>query len=371
MDNGDIARPATEDAVNSRPAEEAVVDWSRTLARHEVSEFVRVQCARHFDDHPLSGCVVDLLLDFARRGKYSRSVFGYLGWLCGCEEDPAALRAAASLELLHVFALLQDDVMDGSKTRRGKPTAHLRLAARHRELGLPGSSVRFGESAAVLLSDLCLVWAEQMLRESGLGGTRLERALPRYDDLRSELAVGQFGDLLNDIRADPDFAAVLDLARRKSGNYTVRRPLELGAALAGCDAQTMAALGRYGTLIGEAFQLRDDLLGVFGEPAVTGKPADDDLRERKATSVVVLAEELANATQRPRLAESAAGAESSPAAIEQWRQLISATGAPGRIEELISSRVHAADRVIAAARIPTRPKQLLTDLARKCAERDA
>jgi geranylgeranyl diphosphate synthase type I len=109
-------------------------------------------------------------------------------------------------------------------------------------------------------------------------------------------------------------------------------------------------------LIGEAFQLRDDLLGVFGEPAVTGKPADDDLRERKATSVVVLAEELANATQRPRLTELAAGAESSPAAIEQWRQLISATGAPGRIEELISSRVHAADRVIAAARIPTRPK---------------
>jgi geranylgeranyl diphosphate synthase type I len=207
-----------------------------------------------------------------------------------------------------------------------------------------------------LLSDLCLVWAEQMLRESGLGGTRLERALPRYDDLRSELAVGQFGDLLSDIRSHPDFAAVLDLARRKSGNYTVRRPLELGGTLAGCDAQAMAALGQYGTLIGEAFQLSDDLLGVFGEPAVTGKPAGDDLRERKATSVVVLAEELADAKQRPRLAELAAGEEPSPAAIEEWRQLISATGAPRRIEELISNRVHAADRVIVAARIPARPR---------------
>src|SRR3979411_2033326 len=102
MDDGDIASLAPCNAVNSRLAECAVVDWSRTLARHEVSEFVRVQCARYFDDNPLSGCVVDLLLDFASRGKYLRSVFGYLGWLCGCEEDPAALRAVASFELLHV-----------------------------------------------------------------------------------------------------------------------------------------------------------------------------------------------------------------------------------------------------------------------------
>lgn len=167
---------------------------------------------------------IDVLSDFVSDGKCLRSTFAYLGWLAGAAPDDAAPRAAASFDLLRVFALLQDDVMDDSPLRRGRPAAHVRFAQCHRENGLNGSAERFGASAAVLLGDLCLVWAGQMMRESGSGDRALARAWPRYDAMRPKLAVGQFADLVNDAGERPTMEDVLDVARRKSGNYTVRRP---------------------------------------------------------------------------------------------------------------------------------------------------
>ena len=200
----------------------------------EVADFVSARCADELGD-----CGVDvageILLEFVEGGKCLRSTFMYLGWLCGAPPSDAALSATASLELLHTFALLQDDVMDDSPSRRGRPAAHIQFADWHRERGLSGPSRRFGESAAVLLGDLCLIWAEQMLRDSGLKRHQLQRAWPRYDAMRTELAVGQFADLTMDLRNLPTMDAVLGVARMKSGNYTVRRPLEIGAAMAGCD----------------------------------------------------------------------------------------------------------------------------------------
>ena len=146
------------------------------------------------------------------------------------------------------------------------PSAHVSFARWHRERGLSGSPERFGESAAVLLADLCLVWAEQMLRDSFIDPMALSQAWPKYDAMRTELAVGQFGDLVNDAGGFPTWDQVLAISRRKSGNYTVRRPLEIGATLAGCSQHVLTLLGGYGEAIGEAFQLRDDLLGRFGAP---------------------------------------------------------------------------------------------------------
>src|SRR6478735_12094510 len=204
----------------------------------EIGEFVTDRCV-----HDLRGAgvdvVADVLVGFVGSGKCLRSTFMFLGWLCAAEPSRAALRAAASLELLHAFALLQDDVMDGSPIRRGQASAHVQFAAWHRDRGLSGSPERFGESAAVLLGDLCLVWAEQMLRHSGVGAEALSRAWPHYDAMRTELAVGQFADLVNHSGAFPTLAQVLDVSRRKSGNYTVRRPLEIGAVLAGCNSGTV------------------------------------------------------------------------------------------------------------------------------------
>ncbi len=325
-------------------------EWLGQLQRRTadvLAGFVRDRCAEYVHGVPGAAFLTDLLTGFVTRGKFVRSTFTYLGWLSDAApamaaQSDAAIRAAASTELVHAFALLQDDVMDRSALRRGQPAAHLRLAGWHRAQGLDGSAEHFGESAAVLLADLCLVWAEQLFRDSGLPMAVLARGWPRYDTLRGELAVGQFADLVNDARSDPTLDEVLDVTRRKSGNYTVRRPLELGAALAGAGQPVLAMLGRYGELVGEAFQLRDDVLGVFGEPGVTGKPSGGDLLERKATSLVVLAAEMASPVQDAELSRLAQREDLDAGDIDRWRQLIIDTGATIRIEQMISDRVTAA-----------------------------
>ena len=162
---------------------------------------------------------------------------------------------------------------------------------------------------------------------------------------------------------------MLDVARLKSGNYTVRRPLEIGAAMAGCDESVLDALGDYGCAIGEAFQLRDDILGIFGSPAATGKPNSGDLIERKATSVVVAAHQLADASTRRQLHELMASAWLDDAALEHWRTLIVATGAVQWIEELIAERVARAQKALARSMFEHPLAPALVDMARLCTQR--
>lgn len=342
----------------------------RAAVLSHVGEVVAARCA-----DGLGACGVDvacdILTEFVKGGKCLRSTFMYLGWLCGAPPSDAALSATASLELLHAFALLQDDVMDDSASRRGRPAAHVQFAAWHSRRGLSGSSRRFGESAAILLGDLCLIWAEQMLRDSGLRPHHLARAWPRYDAMRTELAVGQFADLAIDVRDLPTLQAVLEVARLKSGNYTVRRPLELGAAMAGCDERVLAALGDYGCAIGEAFQLRDDILGIFGSPAATGKPNSGDLIERKATSVVVAAYQLADASTRRQFRELMTSDRLDDSALDYWRNLIFATGAVRRIEELIDDRVETARKALNRSTLDSRLTAALVEMAGLCTRRAA
>lgn len=364
--------PATQElpVAAARPTTNDFDAWRSRLRRAvlaEVTEFAARRAAE------LDGTGVDaagrVLVEFVSDGKCLRSTFMYLGWLCGAAPSRAALRAAASLELLHAFALLQDDVMDDSAERRGRPSAHLQFAQWHRRRGLSGSARRFGESSAILLGDLCLVWASQMLRESGIEPRRLLEVWPRYDAMRTELAIGQFADLASDIRNLPSLEAVLDVARRKSGNYTVRRPLEIGAAMAGCDERTLAQLGRYGAAVGEAFQLRDDVLGVFGSPSTTGKPNGGDLLERKATSVVVTAHRLADATTRQELTELMNRDRLDDTAVDRCKSLIAATGAVRLIEEMITDRVASARAQVGDMAIDDALRGALDDMAAACTER--
>jgi geranylgeranyl diphosphate synthase type I len=354
------------------PAPAAIAGWQegvRQRARAALDDFTRARCDDYVRGVPGADLVTELLTSSVAGGKYVRSTFAYLGWLCGADESEAALRAAASTELLHAFALIQDDVMDRSMTRRGRTAAHLRLAGWYGAQNLAGDPGRFGDSAAVLLGDLLLVWAEQMLRESGLPDRALSRGWPVYDRMRGELAVGQFADLVYDARHLPPMEAVLDMSRRKSGNYTVRRPLELGAALAGCAQPAQAALGRYGGLVGEAFQLRDDLLGVFGQPSVTGKPNAGDLREHKATSVIALAAELAAPGPGAELRRLHARDHLGEADLARMRELITGTGAVRRIERMIDSRVDAACAGLDGAGIDRTAAAVLRDLAIRATDR--
>ncbi|QLL09039.1 polyprenyl synthetase family protein [Mycobacterium vicinigordonae] len=355
------------------PIPEQFDSWRLSLrgaVLDEVAQFVSARCADE-----MGGCGVDVagdvLLEFVRGGKCLRSTFMYLGWLAGARPNGAALSATASLELLHAFALLQDDVMDDSPSRRGQPAAHVQLAEWHRKQGMSGSARRFGESAATLLGDLCLIWAEQMLRNSGLERHHLQRAWPRYDAMRTELAVGQFADLTMDLRNLPTMQSVLGVARMKSGNYTVRRPLEIGAAMAGCDERALSRLGEYGTAVGEAFQLRDDILGVFGSPETTGKPNGGDLLERKATSVVVAAYEMANRATRQDFGELIDADDLDDAALDRWRSLILGTGAVQWIEELIDNRVEIAHKALDSSGVDTLIRSALTDMAGVCTRRAA
>jgi geranylgeranyl diphosphate synthase type I len=336
----------------------------RNRALVHVAEFVETRCLPELD-HAGVDIAADVLVQFVDGGKCLRSTFMYLGWLCGADHSDVALRAAAGLELLHAFALLQDDVMDDSPLRRGRPAAHLQLAQWHRDHGLAGSPERFGAAQAILLSDLCLVWADQMMRESGVGHEALFRAWPHYDAMRVELAVGQCADVANDAGAFPDLDTVLDVARRKSGNYTVRRPLEIGAAMAGCE-HLIDTLGAYGRAVGEAFQMRDDMLGVFGSPALTGKPAGGDLIERKATTVVVAAHRMADASVRHQLSELMSAESLDDADVARWRGLIVATGAPDWIEELITERVAIAVNHVSDDRIDEWAQSALADMAAAC-----
>ncbi len=223
----------------------------------------------------------------------------------------------------------------------------------------------------MLLGDLCLVWAEQMLRGSGLALDALDRAWPRYDTMRTELAVGQLGDIVNDAASLPSLVEVLDVARRKSGNYTVRWPLEIGAVLAGCDDDVLTLLSGYGEAVGEAFQMRDDLLGIYGSPRVTGKPAGADLLERKATTVVAAAYQLADNGLRRRLSELMGSDELDQSGVDQWRTLIAATGAVELIEQMIAERVAAALELLGSDRIDHSVRDALANMAVACSQRAA
>ena len=379
-----------------RPADFAV--WRDNVRRGSLAhlaDFVATRCLPQLERTGID-VAADVLTPFVDGGKCLRSTFMYLGWLCGADDaalcqtgaddaalcqtdaddaalcqtgaDDAALRASAALELLHAFALLQDDVMDDSGLRRGRPAAHLQFGQWHRDRGLSGSSSRFGASLAILLGDLCLVWAEQMMRESGVPHEALVRAWPHYDAMRVELAVGQFADVANDAGARPSLDAVLDVARRKSGNYTVRRPLEIGAVMAD-RADLIDVLSGYGTAVGEAFQLRDDILGVFGSPAVTGKPVGGDLTERKATSVIVAAHRMAEPDVRRQIAELMAADELDESDIDLWRTLIRGSGAVDWIEGLIAERLSVALDYLDDDRLGDWVQSALADMAVVCTER--
>ncbi|MDP9418075.1 MAG: polyprenyl synthetase family protein, partial [Actinomycetota bacterium] len=229
---------------------------------------------------PLLGAAHDLL----RGGKRLRAAFCYWGWRgVGGSDCDEVVRAAAALELFHAAALIHDDVMDDSDTRRGMPAAHRRFAALHRGHGWLGSPDEYGVAGAILLGDLCLCWSDEMLATSGVTPDRLGAGRRVFDVMRTQLMGGQYLDMLEQARADTSVERARTVVRFKTAKYTVEHPLLLGGELAGAAPELLAAYTAYGLPLGEAYQLRDDMLGVFGDPASTGKPAGDDLREGKRT----------------------------------------------------------------------------------------
>jgi geranylgeranyl diphosphate synthase type I len=315
-------------------------------------------------------------------GKRIRPTFAYWGWrgvVGGHEQLGPVLPALAALELLHTFALVHDDVMDASATRRGRPTAHRTLAAKHVAAGQAGDADRFGEAAAVLVGDLCLVWADQMLSHAAVPPSTLIEVRRCYDQMRIETVAGQYLDVLGETDArNWSVDRALRVARYKTASYTVQRPLLFGAALGKLrrDVPLTAAYSRYGLAVGEAFQLRDDLLGVFGDPDTTGKPAGDDLRSGKPTTLLMMARDLATPVQRAALdrvrptALGRAGPADRPS-VDGLAEVVAATGAVDRIERMISERVAEALAALDTAPMDQVARRALTDLAVTASHRRA
>lgn len=308
---------------------------------------------------------VEALAELLAGGKRLRPAFCYWGWRgAGGDDRPQILAAAAALELLHVSALIHDDVMDGSDTRRGQPSLHRRFAARHLAHHWRGSPESFGMGAAILMGDLLLSWTDRMFRASGLPAAALQQGQPVLDLMRTEVIAGQYLDLLGQATGAGTVESALRVAEYKSAKYTIERPLQLGAALAGFPAGPVpAAYSAYGLPLGIAFQLRDDILGVFGDPAQTGKPTSDDVREGKRTVLLAIARGRATSSQARTIEGRLGDPLLDEAGADEIRTVIIDTGALAECEAMIGQHVAKALSALTGSPITDEARAALAELA--------
>ncbi len=308
--------------------------------------------------------LADALTELLAGGKRLRPAFCYWGFRgAGGQDVDDIVVAAAALELFQACALIHDDVMDGSDTRRGLPAVHRRFASLHRGESWAGDPESFGVGAAILLGDLCLAWSDQMFSTSGLDASRLGAGHRVYDEMRTELMGGQYLDLLEQARGGGSVERALRVARYKSAKYTIEKPLHLGAVLADAGQDVLDGYSGYGLPLGEAFQLRDDVLGVFGDPSATGKPAGDDLREGKRTALVAMALETADGAQCAVVRRHLGDPHLSSDGVAQLRQVLEDTGALRRAEGLIDELLYDALVALRAAPVEAQARAVLEELA--------
>lgn len=322
---------------------------------------------------PVCDALDEFLLD---GGKRLRPLFAYAGLMAsGAKATPEIIRAISSLELLQACALIHDDLMDRSDTRRGKPAIHRHFENLHQSTAMNGLATQFGEAAAVLLGDLALVWSDQMLNTSGISTESLLAAHQIHDEMRVELMAGQYLDVREAGEKTYSVERSLRIARYKSGKYTIERPLHIGAVIGkpskGEHGDLLDALSRYGLPLGEAFQLRDDLLGIFGDPDVTGKPAGDDLREGKRTVLIAMTLEALQEADREELLAHLGQPNIELAKIEELRALIKSSGAVDKVESLIEKLTNDSLTAIEDPAIHPSSREFLTYIALSAVKRSA
>jgi len=273
-------------------------------------------------------------------GKRLRPVLCALGWQAATGTAPPkpVVRVAACLEMFHAFCLIHDDIIDNSATRRGRPTVHRTLATRHTAHRQGPLAERLGASCAILVGDLALTWADELLHTAGLSSSQLTAVLPVLDTMRTEVIYGQYLDVTATGEPSPDVDRAQTIIQYKTAKYTCERPLHIGALLGGAAPPLLRELSAYAMPLGEAFQLRDDLLGVFGDPQVTGKSRLEDLREGKHTMLLALALRDASPAHVSLLRRLLGNPHLSEAQAAQVRSILTVTGARTHIEDMIDQR---------------------------------
>lgn len=311
-------------------------------------------------------------------GKRLRPAFAYWGWRSVSSKEVSDIGAQelllfSALELLHASALVHDDVIDDSATRRGRPTTHVQFAALHRDRQWRGPADQFGRSAAILLGDLALAWADDIVTGVDLPPDARRRVGRVWVDIRTELLGGQYLDIVAEASAAESIASAMNVNTFKTASYTVSRPLQLGVAAAADRPDVHALFHDVGTDLGVAFQLRDDVLGVFGDPAVTGKPSGDDLRSGKRTVLLATAVELADESDpaAAKLLRASIGTELTDAQVGELCEVIERVGALAAAENQIDTLTRRALATLADAPIHAAAKAGLSELARLVANRSA
>jgi geranylgeranyl diphosphate synthase, type I len=360
------------------------LDASAAAATVELTGAIADQLRRYLHDRAGEAAyigsdyaaLISALEDFVLNGgKRLRPAFAYWGWraVTDAEPDAQVLLLFSALELMHACALVHDDVIDDSSTRRGKPTVHVHFAALHRDRNWRGSADRFGISAAILLGDLALAWADDIVSGADLSPETQRRVQRVWADIRTEVLAGQYLDIVAEASAAESIASAMNVDTFKTACYTVLRPLQLGAAAAADRPDVQAVFAQFGTDLGVAFQLRDDVLGVFGDPAVTGKPSGDDLRSGKRTVLLAEALELADKSDplAANLLRSSIGAPLTDAQVGGLREVIESVGALAAAEQRIATLTRRALYARAAAPISASAKAGLSELARMATNRSA
>ena len=288
----------------------------------------------------------------------------------------AVIGTAAALEVFHAAALVHDDIIDNSDTRRGRPSAHRRIEHAHLDAGWSGDAAAFGRAGGILLGDLLVALSDDLLENAltSVAADVAQATRTQYAVMRKDVTIGQFLDIAEESAhasaPDAEHAErALRVASLKSARYSVEQPLLIGAHLAGADADQLRALSEFGHPVGMAFQLRDDVLGVFGDEHETGKPAGDDLREGKRTVLIAYAREALAPGTRRLVDELIGDPELDDAQVAALQRTIQDTGALDRVERLITGYVRTADRALAAARLGNAAVGRLRELARAAAER--
>lgn len=343
------------------------VDALRPRLQDIIDRFLGDQRTLLAGIHSELGALVDAAADLLRGGKRLRPAFCYWGWRgAGRPDDDAVVAVGAALELFQAAALVHDDLIDGSDTRRGMPSMHRRFATRHTAQRWAGEPDQFGGAAALLLGDLLLGWSDELFNGSGLDDAALRRARPVFDQMRTQVGAGQYLDVVAQATGADRPERLAELARTvvsyKAARYSVERPLVLGGSAAGAGPDVLEGYSRYGLALGEAFQLRDDVLGVFGDPASTGKPAGDDLREGKRTLLIAYTLErawpAAADTVNRLLGDRALDVDG----VDTLRQIIVDTGALRAIESQVASLVEQSRRALREGRFTAEARSALDTL---------
>lgn len=326
------------------------------------------------DISPLIGAITGL----ASGGKRLRALLNYWGWRGAGGEPLAAapVLAGVALELFQSAALIHDDIIDRSDTRRGAPSVHERFSALHRTSGWDLDGERFGHAAAILTGDLCLSFSEEAFTAVGAAAAAGTRARQIFNAMRAEVMAGQYLDILEEVAGPsrPRGTAVSraqNVIRFKSAKYSTERPLGIGGALAGATDDLLAAYAAFSLPLGEAFQLRDDVLGVFGDPRTTGKPAGDDLREGKRTVLVALALDAADAPGAAELEQGLGHPELGPDDVDRLRGIIRSTGALDATERMIEELSGRAFDALSGLRVDRDVRDALEALGLAAVQRTA